>query len=122
MKRANDLLKPVKYCLTTLYVGIGLVLIRNIFRTIEFADGNNTQGYFLTREAFYYGLETLPIFLCCVRFHLPFTGIYTDVVNDSVYSWYLIPHVIYQSIDSKDVIPTLPSRIEIEIAGVRTKW
>ena len=37
--RANDLPNNAKYLLWTLYGGCVLILIRSIFRTIEFADG-----------------------------------------------------------------------------------
>lgn len=43
-------------------------MIRSIFRTVEFGSGGNNSGYLLEHEAFYYGLETLPIFLCAVLF------------------------------------------------------
>lgn len=56
-------------CLFTLYLGVFLIMIRNIYRTIEFATStSNTSGYLLTHEGIYYALEALPILLCVVLF------------------------------------------------------
>ncbi|SCV72297.1 BQ2448_4991 [Microbotryum intermedium] len=49
--------------------GTVLILIRGIYRTISFATGTgNGNGYLLSREAWYYGLETIPILLCALLF------------------------------------------------------
>jgi len=66
--RAGDLPVKAKHLLWTLYLGIIFILIRSVFRTIEFAEGTNETGYFLRREVWYYCLETFPIFLCVCLF------------------------------------------------------
>ncbi|GAA5948655.1 hypothetical protein JCM21900_005202 [Sporobolomyces salmonicolor] len=64
-------------CLYTLYTGTVLILIRGIFRTIEFGTGQgNGKGYLLSREGYYYGLETLPIVLCGYIFIASYPGRY----------------------------------------------
>ncbi|SGZ30438.1 BQ5605_C048g12360 [Microbotryum silenes-dioicae] len=51
------------------FTGTALILIRGIYRTISFATGTgNSNGYLLSREAWYYGLETIPILLCTLLF------------------------------------------------------
>ncbi|KAI5475604.1 hypothetical protein MNV49_001114 [Pseudohyphozyma bogoriensis] len=55
-------------CLSTLYVGIALILVRSVFRLVEFASGGYNTGYILTHEAFFYVLETLPVALVCYFF------------------------------------------------------
>ncbi|KAL2822410.1 RTA1 like protein-domain-containing protein [Aspergillus granulosus] len=62
----NAIVKPAFYTvpwhrlLYALYVTLGLITIRNIFRLIEFSDG--VHGHIATHEAFFYSLDALPIF------------------------------------------------------------
>ncbi|KAI5478841.1 RTA-like protein [Pseudohyphozyma bogoriensis] len=70
-KRAGEREGKWTLCLYTLYIGTALILTRGIFRTIEFGSGGSgNTGYLLTREAWYYGLETLPILICTYFFLL----------------------------------------------------
>jgi hypothetical protein len=62
-------------CLYTLYIGCILILIRSVYRTVEFgsisesANANgNAAGYLLDHEVFFYVLETLPILIVCYLF------------------------------------------------------
>ena len=56
-------------CLFTLYAGVALIMVRNIYRTVEFATStSNTSGFLLTHEAIYYVLEALPILVVCALF------------------------------------------------------
>lgn len=53
--------------LSGMYIGIFLILIRSIYRFIEYvSSGSGHNGYLLTHEAFFYALETLPVFLSVV--------------------------------------------------------
>ncbi|KAK4047055.1 hypothetical protein OIO90_006339 [Microbotryomycetes sp. JL221] len=64
-------------CLYTLYAGCIFILIRGIFRTIEFGSGEGGgRGVLLEKEAWYYGLETLPIVLCVLLFIPSHPGFY----------------------------------------------
>ncbi|KAM0791650.1 hypothetical protein ACM66B_006086 [Microbotryomycetes sp. NB124-2] len=64
-------------CLYTLYGGCIFILIRGIFRTIEFGSGEGGgRGVLLDKEAWYYGLETLPIVLCVLLFIPSHPGFY----------------------------------------------
>ncbi|GAA5999745.1 hypothetical protein JCM10207_005888 [Rhodosporidiobolus poonsookiae] len=64
-------------CLYTLYAGSVCVLVRGIFRCIEFGTGQGGgRGYLLEREAWYYGLETLPILLASYLLSLSYPGHY----------------------------------------------
>ncbi|KAL4860864.1 hypothetical protein BDV12DRAFT_191453 [Aspergillus spectabilis] len=51
---------PWRRLLYALYLTLGLITIRNIFRLIEFSDG--VHGYIAVHEAFFYSLDALPIF------------------------------------------------------------
>ncbi|GAA5832744.1 hypothetical protein JCM5353_004629 [Sporobolomyces roseus] len=64
-------------CLYTLYLGTIFILIRGIFRCIEFGTGTgNGKGPLLSIEAWYYGLETLPIIIAGYLFLLSYPGRY----------------------------------------------
>lgn len=64
-------------CLWTLYAGSALILIRSVYRTVEFASSSTyTSGYLLEHEDVYYGLESLPILLCCILFLVSSPGYY----------------------------------------------
>lgn len=90
-KRAGEPEGKWSLILYTLYGAVIFILIRGIFRTIEFGSGGNNSGYLLEHEAFcacfllspsscgalatdssfaslaaVYGLEALPMFLCTV--------------------------------------------------------
>lgn len=67
-RKAGEVEGKWTMCLYTLYVGCALILTRGIFRTIEFGSGQGNHGYLLTHEAWYYGLETLPILICAYFF------------------------------------------------------
>lgn len=45
--------------LRTLYIAGSLIIIRNLFRVIEYAQGND--GYLITKEAFLYIFDALPM-------------------------------------------------------------
>ncbi|GAA6039485.1 hypothetical protein JCM8097_009575 [Rhodosporidiobolus ruineniae] len=76
-RRAGVPSGPWTKCLFTLYAGAVFVLIRGIFRTVEFGTGRGGgQGYLLSREGYYYGLEGLPIFLACAIFCVSYPGNY----------------------------------------------
>ena len=47
--------------LYTLYFVSGLVMLRSLFRVIEYAQGNS--GYLMTNEAFLYVFDSLPMFI-----------------------------------------------------------
>lgn len=53
--------------LQTLYVASCLIIIRNLFRVIEYAQGND--GYLLTKEAFIYIFDALPMLIVVTWFH-----------------------------------------------------
>lgn len=56
-------------CLWTLYAGVALVTVRNVFRTVEFATStSHNSGFILEHEGLYYALEALPIILCVILF------------------------------------------------------
>ncbi|GAA5893703.1 RTA1 domain-containing protein [Sporobolomyces salmoneus] len=64
-------------CLCTLYLGTIFILIRGVFRTIEFGTGTGGgEGPLLSVEGWYYGLETLPIILAGYLFVLSYVGRY----------------------------------------------
>ncbi|KAL7781693.1 RTA1 like domain-containing protein [Trichoderma ceciliae] len=52
--------------LHALYVASTLIIVRNIFRLVEYGQGND--GYLLSTEAFVYCLDALPMFLVVVWF------------------------------------------------------
>jgi len=50
--------------LAALYVACAFLLVRNVYRVVEFLTASgSTSGYFLTHEVFYYLFEPLPILL-----------------------------------------------------------
>ncbi|KAL7929197.1 RTA1 like domain-containing protein [Trichoderma chlorosporum] len=53
--------------LQTLYVCGCLIIIRNLFRVIEYASGND--GYLLTKEAFLYVFDALPMLIVVTWLH-----------------------------------------------------
>lgn len=58
--------------LHALYVASGLIIVRNIFRLIEYCQGSN--GYLLTTEVFVYCLDALPMFLVVAWFLWKYVG------------------------------------------------
>lgn len=58
--------------LHALYVASTLIIIRNIFRLIEYCQGSN--GYLLTTEVFVYCLDALPMFLVSSWFLWKYPG------------------------------------------------
>lgn len=103
-RRAGEVEGRWTLCLYTLYAGCVCILIRGIFRTIEFGEGTGGgRGYLLEREAWCesrsrrcllssmeltsastiplrvpsdYGLETLPILICSYIFLVSYPGNY----------------------------------------------
>ncbi|GAA5862979.1 hypothetical protein JCM8547_003638 [Rhodosporidiobolus lusitaniae] len=68
---------PWTTCLWMLYFSAALVLVRGVFRTVEYASGQGGgRGYLLENEAWYYGLESLPILLACVLLSVSYPGAY----------------------------------------------
>jgi len=65
-------------CLWTLYAGSICVLVRGIFRCVEFGTGNggDDKGYLLSTEGFFYGLEFGPILLAGIILTASFPGRY----------------------------------------------
>ncbi|KAL5091594.1 hypothetical protein Trisim1_002812 [Trichoderma cf. simile WF8] len=53
--------------LQTLYVSAILIIIRNLFRVIEYVEGNG--GYLLSREAFIYIFDALPMLVVVLWLH-----------------------------------------------------
>ncbi|KAJ4859382.1 RTA1 like protein domain-containing protein [Trichoderma breve] len=53
--------------LQTLYVSAILIIIRNLFRVIEYVEGND--GYLLSREAFIYIFDALPMLIVVFWLH-----------------------------------------------------
>jgi hypothetical protein len=58
--------------LHALYVASALIIVRNIFRLIEYCQGSN--GYLLTTEVFVYCLDALPMFLVVAWFLWKYLG------------------------------------------------
>lgn len=58
--------------LHALYVASVLIIVRNIFRLIEYCQGSN--GYLLTTEVFVYCLDALPMFLVVAWFLWKYVG------------------------------------------------
>lgn len=58
--------------LHALYVASALIILRNIFRLIEYCQGSN--GYLLTTEVFVYCLDALPMFLVVAWFLWKYIG------------------------------------------------
>ena len=68
-RRAGEPTGDWTKCLFTLYLGVFFVMVRNIYRTIEFATStSNNSGFLLTHEGIYYALEALPVLLCVLLF------------------------------------------------------
>lgn len=61
-----------KSYLHALYVASALIIVRNIFRLIEYCQGGN--GYLLTTEVFVYCLDALPMFLVVAWFLWKYPG------------------------------------------------
>ncbi|RDW58488.1 hypothetical protein BP5796_12418 [Coleophoma crateriformis] len=53
--------------LTTLYVCSSLIMVRSVFRVIEYAMGND--GYLMAHEAFLYVFDSVPMFIVVVWLH-----------------------------------------------------
>ncbi len=53
--------------LTTLYVASLLIIVRSVFRVIEYAEGND--GYLLSEEAFLYVFDALLMFIVVSWLH-----------------------------------------------------
>ncbi|KAK6335465.1 hypothetical protein TWF696_002239 [Orbilia brochopaga] len=53
------------YCL---YISCTCILIRSIYRLIEFAEG--WTGYLMSHEVYFFILETLPMLICLVVFNI----------------------------------------------------
>ncbi|KAL3461664.1 RTA1 like protein-domain-containing protein [Aspergillus heterothallicus] len=66
--RGNLLAKNWITLLLALYVVSGLILIRSVFRLVEFIDGYG--GFIMTHEAFIYIFDTLPMFVVMVVLNL----------------------------------------------------
>ncbi|PTB46508.1 hypothetical protein M441DRAFT_63786 [Trichoderma asperellum CBS 433.97] len=58
--------------LHALYVASALIIVRNIFRLIEYCQGSN--GYLMTTEVFVYCLDALPMFLVVAWFLWKYPG------------------------------------------------
>ncbi|KAF3918540.1 hypothetical protein ABW21_db0208303 [Orbilia brochopaga] len=56
--------RPLVYCL---YVSCTCILIRSLYRLIEFAEG--WTGYLMSHEVYFFILETLPMLICLVVFN-----------------------------------------------------
>ncbi|KAJ8294383.1 Protein RTM1 [Rhodotorula toruloides] len=76
-RRAGVPAGPWSHCLFTLYAGSVCVLVRGVFRTIEFGTGSGGgQGYLLSREGYFYGLEFGPIVIAALIFCVSYPGYY----------------------------------------------
>ena len=58
--------------LNTLYLVSGLIIIRSLFRVIEYIQGNS--GYLLHHEAFLYIFDSLPMLIVVVYLHWKYPG------------------------------------------------
>ncbi|ORY52832.1 RTA1 like protein-domain-containing protein [Leucosporidium creatinivorum] len=110
-RRAGEQEGKWTICLYTLYMGCVCILIRGIFRTIEFGSGTGGGGgYLLEREAWYYGLETLPILVCVYLFLASHPGRY-------------IPSDRSVRLHPEQMVTSSSSDLEKEGAGPRgRKW
>lgn len=61
---------PWRQCIYAIYVSGGLILLRSIYRIVEYAMGH--EGYLMVHEAYFYALDTLPMFLTTVVFIVVF--------------------------------------------------
>lgn len=65
--------------LHALYVASALIIVRNIFRLIEYCQGSN--GYLLTTEVFVYCLDALPMFLVVAWFLWKYIGEISELLR-----------------------------------------
>lgn len=65
--------------LHALYVASVLIIVRNIFRLIEYCQGSN--GYLLTTEVFVYCLDALPMFLVVAWFLWKYIGEISELLR-----------------------------------------
>ncbi|KAJ6259001.1 hypothetical protein Dda_5896 [Drechslerella dactyloides] len=63
--RPNAKWRVIVYCL---YISCACILIRSIYRLIEFAQG--WTGYLMSHEVYFWILETLPMFICLAVFNV----------------------------------------------------
>ena len=73
---------PWRKHLITLYVGSTLILVRSIFRVIEYLQGND--GYLLRREVFLYIFDSVLMLGTMVIFNVIHPSQITDVLNDKI--------------------------------------
>ena len=78
-----DLL-PWKRHLVNLYVTSGLILVRSVFRVIEYLQGNS--GYLLRQEVFLYIFDALLMFAVVVAFNWVHPSQVTEAWQDRVKS------------------------------------
>lgn len=57
---------PWQRYLYTLYIASGLILVRSVFRLIEYAQGNS--GYLISHEVYMYIFDSVLMFLAMVLF------------------------------------------------------
>lgn len=57
---------PWQKYLVVLYIAAGLIMVRSVFRLIEYAQGNS--GYLITNEVYLYMFDGLLMFLTMVLF------------------------------------------------------
>lgn len=61
---------PWQQCLGAIYVSGCLILVRSVYRVLEYAMGHD--GYLMVHEVFFYALDTLPMFLTTLTFIVVF--------------------------------------------------
>lgn len=61
---------PWRRCIYAIYASGTLILIRSIYRIIEYAMGH--EGYLMVHEMYFYALDTLPMFLTTLVFIVVF--------------------------------------------------
>jgi hypothetical protein len=59
---------PWRQFIYVLYIGSVLIMIRSIFRVVEYIQGR--EGYLMSHEAFAYILDTTIVFLVSIEFNL----------------------------------------------------
>ena len=69
----------IKAMYVSLFATISLLLIRLIYRMVEFVDGN--RGYIATHEAFFGVFDTGLVFICCVLYSLWHYGYYLNHIH-----------------------------------------
>lgn len=57
-----------RYLLYTLYVSSALILIRSLFRAIEFIEGND--GYLMRSEGWLYGFDSVLMWIAVIIFNM----------------------------------------------------